>query len=65
MNDSEDSAEAKQQSGIGSPDEAVMVNIYAKTAKRRGPGRPRTRTDVLRQQTLVNVLPTNIPDLDD
>ena len=42
-----------------------MVNIYAKTAKRRGPGRPRTRPDVLRQQNLVNVLPTNIPDLDD
>ncbi len=40
------------------------VNVYAKTAKRRGPGRPRTRPDVMRPSN-VAAIPTSIPDLED
>jgi len=40
------------------------LNVYAKSAKRRGPGRPRTRPDVLRPSTLA-AIPTSIPDLED
>ena len=40
------------------------MNIYAKAAKRRGPGRPRTRPDVMRPST-VAAIPTSIPDIED
>ena len=48
MNESQESADPKLKSGVASPEDANNIHIYAKTAKRRGPGRPRTRPDVLR-----------------
>jgi len=40
------------------------INVYAKAAKRRGPGRPRTRPDIMRPST-VAAIPTSIPDIED